>query len=155
MVFWALKASQQARHLSRWVLGEDSGLCVDALGGAPGIYSARFSGEEATDDSNNELLLEKLGTTPLEKRTAHYVCHLSLSDPEGEIRLREEAYCYGRILTKPLATNGFGYDPLFEIIELHQSFGQLGPKFKSVISHRARALRRFIPKFVAMVGEIE
>src|SRR6187402_2012289 len=70
----ALKASQQARHLSRWVLADDSGLMVDALGGAPGIYSSRFAGPDATDDANNARLLSDLGSTPLEKRTAHYVC---------------------------------------------------------------------------------
>ena len=150
----ALKASQQATNLSRWVLGEDSGICVDALKGEPGIYSARFSGENATDESNNELLLERLGSTPIEKRTAHYVSHIALSDPDGNIRLTEEAECYGRIRSEPIGINGFGYDPLFEIIELHQTFGQLGPTFKSIISHRARALRRFIPRLIELASEI-
>lgn len=150
----ALKASQQAKHLNRWVLGEDSGLCVDALQGAPGIYSARFSGDGASDESNNELLLEKLGDLPPEKRSAHYVSHIALSDPTGRIRLTEEAKCYGRIRSEPLGINGFGYDPLFEIIELHQTFGQLGPTFKSIISHRARALRRFLPLLIDLAAEI-
>src|SRR5689334_18003951 len=76
----ALKATLQAKQLDAWVIGEDSGLSVDALGGAPGVYSARFSGLNATDPSNNELLLEKLKAVPLEQRTAHYTCHAALSD---------------------------------------------------------------------------
>ena len=92
----ALKACEQAKHLKRWVLGEDSGLAVDALQGGPGVYSARFSGPQATDESNNRLLLEKLGKTPLEKRTAHYVCHATLSDPTGKHSGRER-----RLLSRP------------------------------------------------------
>ena len=84
-----LKACQQARHLGQWVLGEDSGLAVDALNGAPGVYSARFSGPSATDESNNRLLIEKLGELPTEKRTAHYVCHAVLADPRGKCACRK------------------------------------------------------------------
>ena len=73
----ALKATQQAQHLGNWVLGEDSGLVVDALDGAPGVYSARFAGEDATDEANNRLLLERLGDAPPEKRSAHYVCQMA------------------------------------------------------------------------------
>src|SRR5687768_13586352 len=80
-----LKACGQARHLGRWALGEDSGLAVDALGGAPGVFSARFSGPNATDESNNRLLIEKLGELPLERRTAHYVSHVVLADPRGNV----------------------------------------------------------------------
>src|SRR4029079_10754570 len=76
-----LKAVNQAQHLKQWVLGEDSGLSVEALGGAPGVYSARFSGSGTPDERNNALLLEKLGGVPIEKRWAHYPCHATLSDP--------------------------------------------------------------------------
>ena len=82
----ALKAAQQACHLNAWVLGEDSGLSVDALDGRPGIFSARFAGPEATDATNNVRLLEELSSVPAHKRTAHYVCHVTLSDPLGEVR---------------------------------------------------------------------
>lgn len=140
-----LKACQQARHLQSWVLGEDSGLAVDALGGAPGVYSARFSGPGATDESNNRLLLEKLGNTALEKRTAHYVCHATLSDPQGNIRGEADGKCHGRIVFEPMGTGGFGYDPLFEIVEYHRTFGQLGPHVKAALSHRARAIRQLLP----------
>src|SRR5437773_2750610 len=81
-----LKAVVQARHLKQWVLGEDSGLSVDALGGAPGVRSARFSDPGATDERNNALLLEKLKDVPLDKRAAHYICHAVLSDPQGNVR---------------------------------------------------------------------
>ena len=88
----ALKATVQAKHLGQWVLGEDSGLAVDALHGAPGIYSARFSGDGATDEKNNRLLLEKLKQAPLDKRTAHYVCSAVLSDPTGHVRRRQRGH---------------------------------------------------------------
>jgi XTP/dITP diphosphohydrolase len=141
----ALKATVQAKHLDQWVLGEDSGLSVDALDGAPGIYSARFSGPSATDADNNRVLLEKLTSVPLEKRTAWYHCHFTLSDPQGVERIHCEGSCSGRILLKPKGTAGFGYDPLFEIPEYHQTFAELGDAIKSVLSHRARAHRKFVP----------
>jgi XTP/dITP diphosphohydrolase len=143
-----LKASQQAVHLARWVLADDSGLAVDALGGAPGVYSSRFAGPSATDEDNNRLLLEKLKDTPLEKRSAHYVCHVSVADPTGTIRAESHDICRGRILLKAAGTNGFGYDPLFEVVEYHQTFGELGPHVKQVLSHRSRALRAIVPKLV-------
>jgi XTP/dITP diphosphohydrolase len=140
-----LKAGQQARQLHRWVLGEDSGLEVDALGGAPGIYSARYSGPDATDEANNMHLLAQLGALPLERRTARYVCWASLADPSGQIRAESDDICRGRIRTQPSGTAGFGYDPLFEVVEYHRTFGQLGAAVKSMISHRARALRKLRP----------
>jgi XTP/dITP diphosphohydrolase len=147
-----LKAVVQAKHLGRWVLGEDSGLSVDALGGAPGVWSARFSHPGATDERNNALLLEKLKDVPLEKRTAHYTCHAVLSDPQGGVRAESEAFCCGRILKTPAGTGGFGYDPLFEIIELHETFGELSPAVKSVLSHRSRAIRQLVPQIAALIA---
>lgn len=149
----ALKATVQARHLQQWVLGEDSGLCVDALGGAPGVISARFSGPSATDAANNALLLEKLQDVPLEKRTAHYVCHATLSDASGTIRAESEDYCRGRILLAESGRGGFGYDPLFEVVEYHQTFGELNPAVKSVLSHRARAIRAIVRQILALVRD--
>jgi len=144
-----LKAVQQARHLNEWVLGEDSGLCVAELGGAPGIFSARYSGEHATDETNNAKLLAELGTTPLAKRGAYYVCYAVLSSPTGEIAFEVEGRCHGRILFEGRGTNGFGYDPLFEIVEYHRTFGELGPAVKRCLSHRARALREVLPRLAA------
>jgi len=149
----ALKATLQARQIGAWVLGEDSGLVVDALRGAPGIYSARFSGLGATDASNNACLLERLKDVDLEKRTAHYVCHAALSDPQGVVRASAEDICCGRILFAKSGSGGFGYDPLFEIPEYHRTFGELGPAVKAVLSHRSRAIRALVPKILQLCGE--
>jgi XTP/dITP diphosphohydrolase len=146
-----LKACQQAKHLHRWVLGEDSGLSVDALDGAPGVYSARFSGPGATDESNNQLLVEKLGSLPLEKRSAHYVSHVVLADPGGNVRGESAGMCHGRIRVEPAGSGGFGYDPYFEIVEYHRTFAELGNVVKSVLSHRARAVRALLPQMFQCV----
>jgi XTP/dITP diphosphohydrolase len=150
----ALKATQQAKHLSQWVLADDSGLEVDALGGAPGVYSARFAGPDATDEANNRELLRRLGDLPLEKRIARYVCHVTLADPSGAIRAESRGECRGRIRGEPVGSNGFGYDPLFEVVEYHRTFGELGPSVKRAISHRSRALWAILPELlVAWSGE--
>jgi len=146
----ALKAAQHAVHLNHWVLGEDSGIVVDALNGAPGIYSARFAGENATDGDNNDRLLSELGSTAWERRTAHYVCHMTVADTEGQIHAESEAKCHGRIRTEPAGSGGFGYDPLFEVIEYHRTFGQLGDTVKSVLSHRSRALSLLLPQLLQL-----
>lgn len=138
----AKKASQQASHLGQWVLGEDSGICVDALGGAPGVLSARYSGPNATDESNNQKLLDAIHDVAAENRAAHYVCHLALADNNGEIQFTCEEICRGRIVRQPRGSAGFGYDPLFEIIECHHTFGELGEAVKAAISHRGRATRK-------------
>lgn len=150
----ALKATQQARQLGQWVLGEDSGISVEALNGDPGVYSARFAGPKATDEENNALLLKKLDGLPLRKRTAWYTCSMALSDPEGQVHIRCEGRCYGRILTRQLGDAGFGYDPLFEIAEYHLTFGQLGDAVKSVLSHRARANRIFVSKLLKLISQL-
>ena len=147
----ALKATQQAVHLRQWVIGEDSGLSVDALNGAPGIFSARFAGEDATDQDNNDRLLADLAAVPLENRTANYTCHVAISDPDGHVQLKCEAICRGRIRSEPAGEAGFGYDPLFELIEYHRTFGELGGAVKSVLSHRARAMRQFVPQLLRLV----
>jgi XTP/dITP diphosphohydrolase len=148
----ALKASLQARHLGHWVLGEDSGIVVDALDGRPGIFSARYAGDGATDAANNRRLLAELGDTPPPQRTAHYVCQLALSDPGGTVRLTAGARCFGRIRREPAGTAGFGYDPLFEVVEYHRTFGELGEQVRQVLSHRAKAVGRLLPELVALEG---
>lgn len=147
-----LKAVEQARHLGQWVLGEDSGLSVEALGGAPGVYSARFSGPGATDASNNALLLEKLRDVPLDRRWAQYTCHMCLAAPDAAVHVTCEDYCRGRIRFEAAGGGGFGYDPLFEIVEYHRTFGELAPAVKSLLSHRARAARQFVPQVLALVA---
>lgn len=148
----ALKACEQAKLLGEWVLGEDSGLAVEALDGAPGVYSARFSGPDATDESNNRLLLEKLGDLPPERRGAYYVCHMTLSDPQGVVRVDCEGRCHGRIRREASGQGGFGYDPLFELVEYHRTFGELSSTVKSVLSHRSRASRQFVRLVLALVA---
>jgi len=147
----AKKAVEQAQQLGQWVLGEDSGLVVDALGGAPGIYSARYARPNASDAENNRRLLKELGDVPLAERTAHYVCHAALADPNGAIRATAEGRCDGRIIFQPRGAAGFGYDPLFEIPQYGKTFGELGQPVKSAISHRAQALRDLIPKIERLI----
>lgn len=137
------KARGYALATGCWTVCDDSGISVDALGGAPGIYSARFAGPDADDGANNRMLLEKLAGVPDRERTAHYSCHIALADPGGTIRIRSEGICRGRLRHEADGQGGFGYDPLFELMEYHITFGRLGSVAKSVISHRARALRDF------------
>jgi XTP/dITP diphosphohydrolase len=147
-----LKATKQAIHLGEWVLGEDSGLCVEPLHGVPGVYSARYAGPQATDEDNNAKLLRELKNFSADKRTAFYVCHATLSDPQGNVRAESEGRCYGRIRTEAAGTGGFGYDPLFEIVEYHRTFGELGNTIKSVLSHRSRAMAEIVPRIVALAA---
>jgi XTP/dITP diphosphohydrolase len=145
------KAVQQAQHLDRWVLGEDSGLVVDALQGAPGVYSARYAGVPSNDEANNDKLLAELAGVSLSQRTAHYVCCSVLANPQGEVLATAEGRCHGRIIEERRGSHGFGYDPLFEIIELHQTFGELGPAVKAMLSHRGRALRQLLPQIERLI----
>jgi XTP/dITP diphosphohydrolase len=140
------KASDYARRLGLWVLADDSGLEVAALDGRPGVYSARYAGADATDAANNARLLAELGELPPEKRGARYYCHVAVADPRGEIRAESWDVCGGRIRTAAAGRGGFGYDPLFEIVELHRTFGELGPHVKAALSHRGRAMRAIVPK---------
>ena len=149
----AKKATETATTTNHWAIGEDSGLCVDALNGAPGIYSARFSGEGATDERNNEKLMAELADVPDNKRGAGYVCSVAVSDPLGTIQLAVEGTCRGRIISTPRGANGFGYDPYFLIPEYDATFGELGSIVKQQISHRARAFHRLIPRLVRLLSE--
>ncbi|REK12746.1 MAG: RdgB/HAM1 family non-canonical purine NTP pyrophosphatase [Planctomycetota bacterium] len=149
----AAKATAQARHLGQWVLGDDSGLVVDALDGSPGIYSARYAGEKATDADNRRKLLEALvDVRQIERRTAHFACHLALADPRGNVRLTSAGRCSGRIRFEASGSGGFGYDPLFEVVEYHRTFGELSPAVKACLSHRARAMGALVPQLVALLA---
>ena len=151
----ALKACEQAKHLGRWVLAEDSGLTVDALKGEPGVYSARYAGEHGNDEANNDKLLRELEGVPIERRAAQFNSYLCLADPSGQVRLQENGICRGRIATQRSGVGGFGYDPLFVIREYHQTFGDLDLAVKRAISHRSRALRRFVPRLLQLIATIE
>jgi XTP/dITP diphosphohydrolase len=139
------KASQLARHLKQWVLGEDSGLVVPALGGRPGVYSARYAGKQGDDAANNRKLLAELAPLPDDRRAAYYVCTAALADPTGEVKAVVEGRCHGVIVKEARGSGGFGYDPLFLIPEYHKTFGELSARAKHAISHRARALAQLRP----------
>ncbi len=138
-----LKAKAQAKHHGRWTIGEDSGLCVPALGGQPGVYSARFAGIGAGDEANNARLLAEMASLRGDLRSAYYVSTMCLASPEGDCLVEAEGRCWGRIIEMRRGDGGFGYDPLFEIVEFHQTFAELGLAVKNAISHRGRAIRQF------------
>jgi XTP/dITP diphosphohydrolase len=139
------KASETARAVGQWVLGEDSGLVVPGLGGRPGVYSARYAGTQGDDAANNRKLLAELAPLPDEKREAYYVCTAALSDPTGNVHAVVEGRCHGRIIKEYRGTGGFGYDPLFLIPEYHRTFGELSSLVKHALSHRGRALLQLRP----------
>ncbi|MDD5465013.1 MAG: RdgB/HAM1 family non-canonical purine NTP pyrophosphatase [Candidatus Omnitrophica bacterium] len=144
------KAVKLARFTGEFCLGEDSGLCVDALDGAPGIYSARFSGNGKNDIKNNLKLLKLLKGLPRSKRKAHYVCAAALADKGGLVGV-VEGRCNGLIAFEPKGSAGFGYDPVFYIPKYKKTFAQLGEKIKHKMSHRYHALekaRRVIQKYI-------
>ncbi len=133
----------QAKGLTAWVLADDSGLEVDALDGAPGVYSSRYAGPEAKDSNNNRKLLEALKGLPPAKRLARFRCCLVLIGPE-EGPLCFEGTCEGSILEQASGKHGFGYDPLFQPCGYEQSFASLGAEVKNKISHRAKALQALL-----------
>jgi len=135
------KAVKIARFTGKLTLGEDSGLCVDALGGKPGVYSSRFSGRDKNDIKNNLKVLKLLGKLQPGKRKAHYLCAVALADKNGLIDV-VEGKCSGLIGFEPKGSFGFGYDPLFIIPKYKKTFAQLGPGIKHKISHRYRALKK-------------
>lgn len=135
------KAEAIMKATGKLTVADDSGLMVDYLGGAPGVYSARFAGEECDDVKNNEKLLKHLEGLPAEDRKAKFVSVITLMFPDGNtIVARGE--CPGRIIETPTGENGFGYDPLFVPDGLSKTFAQLSDKEKNSISHRARALEK-------------
>ena len=135
------KARELAEISGHAAIADDSGICVDALDGAPGIYSARFSGVHGDDKANNRLLLEKL--EGVENRAAHYTCAIALCWPDGKM-LTAEDYLFGKIAHDEKGTGGFGYDPLFLLPERGLRTAELGPGEKNAISHRGKALRKLV-----------
>jgi XTP/dITP diphosphohydrolase len=135
-----LKATAASRQLPGLVLGDDSGLEVDALGGAPGIYSARYAGQNATDKQNIDKLMSELARIERAKRSARFRCVIALAR-EGKLLGAFKGVVEGVIVHSPRGTNGFGYDPIFIPQEFEQTFGELPGEVKNRISHRARAIR--------------
>lgn len=150
------KASEIARFLNLrgdkeyLVMADDSGLEVDFLNGAPGVYSARYAGEHGNDQMNNEKLLQELNGVPKEERTANFVCQLALIDSEGNYTaIRGEVK--GVILEKPSGVDGFGYDPLFYYDPYQKTFGELTAEQKNKVSHRSVALDKFKQKLKELI----
>jgi XTP/dITP diphosphohydrolase len=140
-----LKAAGYAKQFGAWTLADDSGLEVDALGGSPGVLSARWAEVNGTgrgDADNNAALLRQLEAVEDSRRTARFVCVLALADPEGRIVLTARDAVEGRMLREPRGVNGFGYDPLFYVEHLGRTTAELAPDEKHRISHRGKALRR-------------
>ena len=143
-----IKAQAYARATGRRCLAEDSGLEVDALGGAPGVHSARFAGTSGSraerDRANNAKLIELMTQVPPERRAARFVCAMCVADPDGTIVATAEGYFPGRITVEPRGENGFGYDPLLYLPELSCTSAELLPAEKNARSHRAQAARKLV-----------
>ncbi len=131
-------------------VGDDSGLCVDFLGGAPGVYSARYAGEPCDNSKNNEKLLSEMAGVPEEKRGAKFVCVICCVFPDGR-KIVSRGECPGRILTSYAGSGGFGYDPLFYCTERGKSYAEMTEEEKNSVSHRARAMKGFLDKFISEI----
>lgn len=149
----AHKASVYGRHSGLWTLADDTVLEVDALGGAPGIHTARYAGPQASPAENRRRLLDELAAVPPQRRTARFVCHLALADPQGQVRATSQGHCRGRIRSEPAGSQGFGYDALFEIVEYHLTLAELGLAATSVLGHRGQAVRKLLPEIVGLVKD--
>jgi XTP/dITP diphosphohydrolase len=142
----ALIKARTIARLGYICIADDSGLEVDALGGAPGVYSARYSGVHGNDLENNRLVLKNLEGVPDEKRTARFTCAIACVRPDGA-SFTVRASCEGRILHAEEGSGGFGYDPLFYVEEYGKTLASVTPEEKNAISHRGKALRLFAEKF--------
>jgi len=148
-----LKARAVAAHCGTWALADDSGLEVEALSWRPGIRSARYAGEEADAERNNQKLLLELRDVPLEKRRAVFRCVLVLAHPDGR-EVVAEGELWGRIATELRGEKGFGYDPLFFLPEQDRTLAELAPKEKNLLSHRRRALDRLKTRLLLLQAKI-
>lgn len=144
------KAIKLAKFTGKFTLGEDSGICVNYLNGLPGVKSARYSGQDKSDDKNNQKLLRELNNVPLTKRRAHYCCAVAVADKDGLIAV-VEGKCFGFIGFELKGSGGFGYDPLFIVPKYKKTFGQLNIEIKHKLSHRFVALnkiKKIIQKYI-------
>lgn len=143
----AIKASSYAKLTGEWVLADDSGLVVPALGGLPGVRSARFAGENASDAENTRKLLTMMKDFSGDERSACFVCEMAVAKPSGEIAFSAAGRCIGHLARKPNGTNGFGYDPIFVPEGFEKSFGELPDEVKAGISHRSAAAAKIAAFF--------
>lgn len=139
-----IKARAACQALNCMAMADDSGLCVEALQGAPGVFSARYSGEHGNDKANRDLLLKNLDG--IENRRAYFNCAVALVYPDGK-EITAEGKTYGNILTEEVGNGGFGYDCIFESEDLHKSFGLATSEEKNSISHRGRALKSLLAEW--------
>lgn len=148
-----LKARSICKETGLPAIADDSGLCVDALDGAPGILSARWAGVHGDDEANNKKLLEQLKDLELKDRTAHFQCAAALVLPDGR-ECVEEASFEGSIRFEPIGENGFGYDPIFTPAGMDLSSAQLSAQEKDLISHRGKSLRAIAPLVIKMLSTL-
>jgi non-canonical purine NTP pyrophosphatase, rdgB/HAM1 family len=149
-----LKAAGIARATGEWALADDSGISIDALGGRPGVYSARWAGPGSGAKEWIAKTLDELTNIPDERRTARYVCVLTLAAPDGTIAAEAEGTMEGRIAHAPRGAGGFGYDPIFLVEpEYAQTAAELSPEEKNARSHRGNAARALVPKLRRLVEE--
>ena len=139
-----LKATHAASAIKEWVLSDDSGLVVPALNNEPGVYSARYAGDQATDKDNRLKLLQKLEKVDESERIGYYVCALALASPDG-IQKQVKGICEGTLIMTPRGGGGFGYDPLFQKYDYSKTFAELDEETKNRISHRRKALDKLLP----------
>ena len=144
-----LKASYYAAKLNKYCIADDSGIVVAALGGAPGVYSARYAGTHGNDNENNALLLKNM--CGIKDRSCQFVCALALVDPVGNVIADAYGACHGLLLDDPVGDNGFGYDPIFYSLDLQKSLAQANMSEKNSISHRSRALHLLAAKLRELV----
>ena len=148
-----LKARYTSQATGLPAIADDSGLCVDALNGDPGIFSARWAGVHGNDQANLEKVLAQLKDVPHEKRTAHFTCVASLVLPDGRERVAEGRF-EGHILHAPVGDNGFGYDPIFQPLGLSISSAQMSAQEKDLVSHRGKSLRSIAPHVIQMLASL-
>lgn len=148
-----LKARAYAQKTGLLTLADDSGLEVDALNGAPGVYTARYGGAGLTHTKRYRLLLQNLAGVPWEKRTARFRCAIALAAPDGQILAESEGVCEGVIALEPAGSAGFGYDPVFFLPEYGQTMAQVEATVKQQISHRGRALRALASRLRQVLAE--
>jgi XTP/dITP diphosphohydrolase len=146
-----LKARAIAEFTGLPAVADDSGLCVDALNGMPGVLSARWAGRHGDDEANLRLVLAQLSDVPDERRGAHFACVAALVLPSGKEHV-SEGTVYGRLIREPRGTNGFGYDPIFVPDRSELTTAEMSPAAKDAISHRGKALRALAPVIAAMLG---
>lgn len=144
-----LKATEIAKAVGKWSIADDSGLAVDALNGAPGIYSARYG---KSDKDRIDRLLKELGDT--DNRQAKFVCALAIANPDGKIVLETQGIRHGEILESPRGNNGFGYDPIFYVPSQQQTFAEMSAETKAKLSHRGVAFEQIMPELKQLSNKL-